>query len=150
MGLIVLVLLAGEPKVSGQPILVAVGGASGALAAGVFLTERWLHDKLTSSDYGELVGAVDPDSRTALLPFAVVSLVGLLSLVVNLVVAAVVGELSGLVRDLGYAVASGLGAWTVFGVLGVMAITRGHMRRMSEMDSLRRRLERERRDRSDT
>lgn len=132
-----------------SPAIGIVGGLWAPLAAlaltlsvGVWVAERWLADRLASSDYGELVGMVDPDHSAALLPYQVVALVSFLSALVMAVAA--VSDLAvgrSLFQRPLHGLAAGLFAWAVGGFLGLLSITNRHLRRQAELRSLRQQLE---------
>ncbi len=126
----------------GPPFLWPLATLTATLAIGVWVAERWLADRLLSSDYGELVGLVDPDQQAALLPYHVITLVSFSAAIVTTITAVVINRveaawLSGVL----YGATAFCCTWALVGFLELVRITYRHQRRLGDVQNMRRRLE---------
>lgn len=144
IGGFVFFILLGRDDVEGSGLLAGIATVCGVLFAAIWITERWLFDKLFGTPYGEVVGSVDPESHAFLLPYSIIRYVALAAMATGYAAAAFVDTLgTGWLRSLVYAVPSMLMAWTFLGTVGLMRITGRHMRRMSRLENLRRKAQRD-------
>ena len=116
------------------------------LSLGVWLGERWLADRIAGTDYGELVGMVDPDNSSLLLPYQVVAVTAFLGAIANALATLIAPQVDAQwAHGLIYGLAAFLTAWAVVGFIELLFITSGHMRRQAEVRSLREQWEAEQR-----
>ncbi|MDP8931872.1 MAG: hypothetical protein M3O70_25700 [Actinomycetota bacterium] len=119
------------------------------IALGVWAAERWLDDRVpASSDYGQLVGIIDPEGRAMLHPYIVTALVafagGVSSGIAALIAPAVGG---GVASGLVHGIPAWILTWAIAGLLETILITHRHLRDQRELANLRAELEAEQRRR---
>lgn len=118
------------------------------LAVGVWAVERWLADRLRSSDYGELLGMADPDYRAAMAPYFVVEVVGFFAALSAVLTAVVIEGLeAGGSRALFHGVTAWLVSWSLLGLLSLFILTNKHMRREAAVENMKRERAAAKRDR---
>lgn len=115
---------------------------------GVFGVQRWLADRLQNSDYGELIGIVDPDHSAATAPYFVVQVVGLFAAIMSAITALVIQDITASTsKAIMQGAVAWLVSWTFLGAFSLYIITQQHIQRDSKVANMRRQYEAEQRER---
>lgn len=133
--------------VGDRAVLGVLGGACLTVGLGVWIAERWLSDRLQSTDYGEIVGIVDPDHSAAAGPYIVTIVVAVIASASSFLGAIVVERVQAPAAAAAfYGFIAFVVTWTFLAFLSLALVHRRHSRRAALVSSIRQQFEARRRD----
>ncbi|GAB20709.1 hypothetical protein GOEFS_124_00410 [Gordonia effusa NBRC 100432] len=118
---------------------ILVAGVAGGITIGVgaFVVMRNLGELLGREDYGELVRLPDPDESRSQRPFAIVTIVALVTSASSLITFIVYRPLSETLMYFILALILGLALYSILGTITLVGIYRRHTRRVALLRRIR-------------
>jgi hypothetical protein len=118
------------------PILASISLGS-ALGGAAFVTGRWVSDRLSKDEYGELILAIDPHEARVQAPYQIVTYAGLVTAVFGIFLAVTQDEFPRSIAVFLYGLQFGLSLYCVLGTISLVRITKRHQRRAAVLRALK-------------
>jgi uncharacterized membrane protein len=137
--------LSSRPLESSAGLILAAISLGAALGGAAFVAGRWVSDRLSRDEYGELILAIDPYESRVQRPYQMVAYAGLGTSGLGILVVVTLGEFPRAVSVFLYGLLLGLSCYCVLGTITLIGITKRHQRRAAILRATKESEARERR-----